>query len=411
MSQADITIIGAGIIGLAVAKEVLKRFPSLKVLVLEKESRAGLHQSGHNSGVIHSGIYYAPRSCKAELCRAGYKLLIAFCREHGIAFEVCGKIIVATDERELPRLNDLLKRGQANGLSNLRMAGPEELREREPNVTGIAGLRIPETGITDYRAITARLADVCVKHGGEIRLLTRVIGLRNRKGEIVVETTTGEFETKLLINAAGLYSDTISQMAGLRSDISIVPFRGEYYKIRWAKTELVRGLVYAVPNPELPFLGVHFTRKLNGDIEAGPNAVLALRREGYRRTDLKASELFQTLKQPGFWRMSARFWKTGFAELRRSWSKQAFCKSLQRLVPELTASDLQYAGAGVRAQAINKHGMLLDDFEFVLGDRAIHVLNVPSPAATASLAIAEHIVNKAEQTFSISNRRCFAVPS
>jgi L-2-hydroxyglutarate oxidase LhgO len=291
------------------------------------------------------------------------------------------------------------------------MISPKELRELEPHAAGIAALHIPETGITDYGALTEKFAELFVDRSGEICLSTQVIGLRNHKDEIVVETSNGEVHTKLLINAAGLHSDTICQMAGLRSDVSIVPFRGEYYKIRSKQSDLVRSLIYAVPDPELPFLGVHFTKKLSGQIEAGPNAVLALKREGYRRTDCNLSELFQTLTKPGFWRMSARFWKTGFAEMRRSWSKRAFCHALQRLVPELQESDLQYAGAGVRAQAVNKDGTLVDDFQFAVGDRAIHVLNVPSPAATASLAVAKHIVNKAEQTFSISNRTSVAVLS
>jgi (S)-2-hydroxyglutarate dehydrogenase len=394
-SHHDVIIIGGGIVGLAVALEITKRFPHLRLLLLEKEDRVARHQSGHNSGVIHSGIYYKPGSLKAKLCVEGAAAMLEFCRTYGIPHEVCGKVIVATQEEEFPRLEELRRRGEANGLAGVRQIGPEQLRDIEPNATGLRALVVPSTGITDYAAVCAKYAGLIQAQGGTILTSTAVTGLRDLAGEVVVETNGPAFSASYLINCAGLFSDRISRMAGGKTDVIIVPFRGEYYDLIPQRSSLVRGLIYPVPDPQFPFLGVHFTRRISGTVDAGPNAVFAFRREGYRRTDFNLRDLASSLSFPGFWRMAAKHWRSGLDEFRRSFSKPEFVRALQRLVPEVREEDLVPGGSGVRAQALRRDGMLVDDFKFVPSGKMLHVLNVPSPAATASLMIGRFIVSAA----------------
>jgi L-2-hydroxyglutarate oxidase len=396
-SRCDVVIVGGGIVGLAVALEITKRFPRLRLLLLEKEDRVGRHQSGHNSGVIHSGVYYKPGSQKAQLCVEGARAMIEFCRAHAIAHEVCGKVIVATHEEEFPRLEELRHRGEANGLTGLQMIGPERLREIEPHASGLRALIVPSTGITDYAAVCEKYAELIRSQGGTILTSTAVTGLRNLTEEIVIETSGPVFSTAYLINCAGLFSDRIAGMAGGNHDVIIVPFRGEYYDLIPERASLVRALIYPVPDPQFPFLGVHFTRRVNGTVDAGPNAVLAFRREGYRRSDFSLNDLTSSLAFPGFWRMAAKHWRSGLDEFHRSFSKPAFVRALQRLLPDLRAEDLVAGGSGVRAQALRRDGTLVDDFQFVPSGRMLHVLNVPSPAATASLVIGRSIVSTAEK--------------
>jgi L-2-hydroxyglutarate oxidase LhgO len=400
-SRYDVLIVGGGIIGLAVALEVKQRFPRLRLLVLEKEDRVGRHQSGRNSGVIHSGVYYKPGSLKATLCVEGARAMIEFCREHGLPHQICGKVIVATHEEELPRLEELRRRGEANGLSGLRLIGADELREIEPHARGICALVVPSTGITDYAAVCEKYAELIRAQGGTILTSTAVTGLRDLAGEVVVETNGPVFSTNHLINCAGLFSDRIARMAGRIPDVMIVPFRGEYFHLIPQRSSLVRALIYPVPDPQFPFLGVHFTRRVNGTVDAGPNAVFAFRREGYRRTDFSLHDLTSSLAFPGFWRMAARHWRSGVDEFRRSFSKRAFVRSLQRLLPELRQEDLIPGGSGVRAQALRRDGTLVDDFQFAPSGKMLHVLNVPSPAATASLLIGRTIVRTAEESLGL----------
>ncbi|MGB8986952.1 MAG: L-2-hydroxyglutarate oxidase [Candidatus Sulfotelmatobacter sp.] len=394
-SRYNVVIVGGGIVGLAVGLEITRRFPRVRLLLLEKEDHVGRHQSGHNSGVIHSGIYYKPGSLKAKLCVAGAAAMVEFCREHGIPHQICGKIIVATEEQEFPRLEELWRRGIANGLIGLKSIGPEELRQIEPNATGLRAIVVPSTGITNYAAVCDKYAELISAQGGTILTSHAVRGLKRTASEIVVETNHGAFSTTSLINCAGLFSDRISRMAGDDPQVMIVPFRGEYYDLIPERASLVRGLIYPVPDPRFPFLGVHFTRRVNGTVDAGPNAVLAFRREGYRRTDFNLRDLASSLAFPGFWRMSAKNWRSGLDEFHRSFSKAAFVRALQRLVPGVQSRDLVPGGAGVRAQAVTREGALVDDFKFVPSDRMLHVLNVPSPAATASLMIGRSIVETA----------------
>ncbi len=382
--------------GLAVALEITKRFPRLRLLLLEKEDRVGQHQSGHNSGVIHSGVYYKPGSQKATLCVEGARAMIEFCRMHAIPHEICGKVIVATHQEEFPRLEELRRRGEANGLTGLQLIGPEQLREIEPHAAGLRALVVPSTGITDYVVVCEKYAELIRAQGGTILTSTPVTGLRSLTDELVVETSGPAFSTTYLINCAGLFSDRIAGMAGREQDVIIVPFRGEYYDLIPQRSSLVRALIYPVPDPQFPFLGVHFTRRVNGTVDAGPNAVLAFRREGYRRTDFSLRDLASSLAFPGFWRMAAKHWRSGLDEFHRSFSKPAFVRALQRLLPELRAEDLIPGGSGVRAQALRRDGSLVDDFQFVPSGRMLHVLNVPSPAATASLVIGRSIVSTAK---------------
>jgi (S)-2-hydroxyglutarate dehydrogenase len=401
-SRYHAIIVGAGIVGLGAALAITRRFRHLRLLVLEKEDRVARHQSGHNSGVIHSGIYYKPGSLKARLCVAGAAAMVEFCREHGVPHEVCGKVIVATSESELPRLDELHRRGTANGLRGLRVIGPDELREVEPHAAGVKALVVPSTGITDFAAVCRKYAELIAAAGGEILTSAAVVGIRRLADAIVVETGRGAYTTSSLINCAGLFSDRIARMAGDDPGVMIVPFRGEYYDLAPQRAALVRGLIYPVPDPRFPFLGVHFTRRVGGRVDAGPNAVLALAREGYRRRDIDLRDLGEFVSFRGFWRMAGRNWQSGIEEWRRSLSKASFVRSLQRLVPEICDADLAPGGSGVRAQAIKPDGTLVDDFHFVTSDRMLHVLNVPSPAATASLAIGETIADSAARDLGLA---------
>jgi L-2-hydroxyglutarate oxidase len=389
----SVAIVGAGIVGLATGMELIARFPGLSLVVIEKESAVAVHQTGHNSGVIHSGIYYKPGSLKAKLCVEGVEALLRFCQEHDIRYEQCGKLIVATSEQELPRLEELYRRGTGNGLQGLRVISAESIREFEPHAAGIRAIHVPVTGIVDYREVARKCAEVIVSRGGVVRLGCEALGLRRSDGNIVLETTDGALEAQFVINCAGLHSDRVSRMAGANLEMSIVPFRGEYYDLVPSKQFLIRGLLYPVPDPSFPFLGVHFTRRVGGGIEAGPNAVLAWKREGYAKMSFRAADVLEYMSFPGFWIMAARHARTGAEEYYRSWHKAAFVRSLQRLLPELTADDLVPGGSGVRAQALGLDGKLIDDFHFAYSERVLHVCNVPSPAATACLAIARHIVD------------------
>jgi L-2-hydroxyglutarate oxidase LhgO len=394
-SNFDLVIIGGGIVGLAAALQAVRRNPSTRLAVLEKENAIAQHQSGHNSGVIHSGIYYKPGSLKAKNCVAGAAAMIHFCREHDIPHEICGKVIVATGPSELPGLDELMRRATANGVHGLEMIGPERLREIEPHCTGKRALHVPGTGITGYARVAAKYAELVQAAGGQILTGCEVRSIYQSSSELVLESTHGEVKAARAINCAGLQSDRIMRLAGEGNDLRIVPFRGEYYEIIPSRRFLVRSLIYPVADPRFPFLGVHFTRRITGGIEAGPNAVLALKREGYHKTDFNLRDALETVAFPGFWHMTAKYWRSGVGEYYRSLNKQAFTRALQKLVPEIQASDLEPAGAGVRAQALDRNGRLLDDFAIVRSKRMIHVCNVPSPAATASLVIGEQIAQMA----------------
>ncbi|MBI1801080.1 MAG: L-2-hydroxyglutarate oxidase [Chloroflexi bacterium] len=395
-SQAfDVAIVGGGIVGLATALALVERRPSLRLTLLEKEQAVASHQTGHNSGVIHSGIYYKPGSLKARLCVAGARQMRAFCDAHGIRYETCGKVIVATHPDELPRLNILHERAQANGVPGVTQIGPERLRELEPEAAGLCALHSPHTAIVDYREVAAALRREIEQHGAVIKTGARVTGIAQNAATLHVETTQGDIAARFLINCAGLYSDTVARMMGLAAEVRIVPFRGEYYMLKPERASLVNGLIYPVPDPRFPFLGVHFTRTVHGELEAGPNAVLAFAREGYTMGQVNAVELAGTLGYVGFWRMAMKYWRTGLGEFYRSFSKAAFVRSLQRLVPAITEADAERGGAGVRAQAINPKGDLVDDFSWARTANSLHVLNAVSPAATASLAIGEYIAAQA----------------
>jgi L-2-hydroxyglutarate oxidase len=396
-SQVNVAIIGAGIVGLATGLELTHRFPGISLAVIEKESVVAGHQSSHNSGVIHSGIYYKPGSLKAKLCVEGGEALQRFCQENGVPYDICGKVIVATAESELSQLDELYRRGNKNGLKGLRVLNTNEIREFEPYATGIRGIHVPNTGIVDYARVAEKYAALIADRGGDIHLSHEVTALKRSPGNTVVETTRGPIQTKLVINCAGLYSDRISRMANAKLDLTIVPFRGEYYEIVPSKHHYLKGLLYPVPDPQFPFLGVHFTRRIGGGIEAGPNAVLAMKREGYLKSSFDFGDVFEYARFPGFWTMTAKHWRMSVGEYHRSWSKAAFVRALQRLMPELMREDLVPGGSGVRAQALDVNGKLVDDFHFVYTDGMVHVCNVPSPAATASLAIGKYIVDTVVQ--------------
>ncbi|HVP38331.1 MAG TPA: L-2-hydroxyglutarate oxidase [Candidatus Saccharimonadales bacterium] len=395
----DCAVIGGGIVGLATARALVRRFPGRSLVVLEKEAQLAAHQTGHNSGVLHSGLYYRPGSAKARLCLKGLAAMMAFCREHGVPFTQCGKVVVAVDPSELPRLDELEQRGRANGVPVVERIGPERLREIEPHAAGIAALHIPSTGIIDFTLVAEKLGALLREAGAEVRTGAGVREARTYDHEIVLGTPAGAFHARRVVNCAGLMSDRVALLLGARPRVRLVPFRGEYFKLRADREHLVNALIYPVPDPAFPFLGVHFTRMARGGVEAGPNAVLAFKREGYQKTDFSPRDTLEFLGYPGFARMASRFWRTGLGEMRRSWSKGAFTRALQRLLPELREEDLSVGGSGVRAQALTPDGRLLDDFEFVEQGRALHVINAPSPAATASLAIGEEIAARAEQAF------------
>ncbi len=399
--STDLLIIGGGIVGLATALEAVTRFPDLRVVVLEKENQVAAHQTGHNSGVIHSGLYYRPGSLKARNCVAGAASMKRFCREHEIRFEECGKLVVATSAEEVPRLEQLHQRGITNGLEGLRMLSREEFREIEPHCDGVSALHVPSTGIVDYVAVAQKYAELITRAGGEIILRAKVTGLRHEGSTNVVESTAGAFSATHVINCAGLYSDHIAKLAGVAIDLQIVPFRGEYYEVREERRGLVKNLIYPVPDPRFPFLGVHFTRRVNGSVEAGPNALLAFRREGYNGAGPELSEAVEMLRFEGFWRMAGRYWRKGAEEQYRSLVKSAFAAALQKMIPELTEQDLAPGGSGVRAQAVDPQGNLVDDFHFVHAPGMIHVCNVPSPAATASLEIGREVVDSMVQRFDL----------
>lgn len=392
----DFIVVGGGIVGLSTGLNLYERYPEAKVLILEKESDWATHQTGHNSGVIHSGIYYTPGSLKARMAREGNRAMVAFCQKHGIDHDICGKVIVATDEDELKPLENLFKRGQENGL-NVRYIEREELKEIEPHVNGVAAIHVPDCGIVNYRDVCLKMVELIKEHGGDLQLETKVSNIVEQEDQIRIETNRGSFEGSYLINCAGLQSDRVAKMAGYKTDVKIVPFRGEYYKLKPEKINLVRNLIYPVPNPEFPFLGVHFTRMINGEVEAGPNAVLGLKREGYKKTDFHLFDALETLFYKGFRKIAWKYMRPGLDEMTRSFSKKKFVKSLQKLIPEVRAEDLEPAPAGVRAQALKADGQLVDDFYLVQGPRAIHVCNAPSPAATASLEIGKHIVEKIQE--------------
>jgi L-2-hydroxyglutarate oxidase len=398
--QHQVAVVGGGIVGLATARAIQLESRASAV-VLEAEERLATHQTGHNSGVIHSGLYYKPGSLKARNCAAGRDALYRFCAENEIAHENCGKIVVATTQDEVERLEELVQRGRANGLHGLRRLDPDQLREYEPHVRGVAGLHVPETGIVDFTQVAESMARQLREGGGKILTGARVRAVRRNGGDFVVETTRGAVEARFLINCAGLQCDRVARLCGLRPRVRIVPFRGEYYKLVPQRQDLVRHLIYPVPDPRFPFLGVHFTRMVHGGVEAGPNAVLAFKREGYGRFSFSGRDTLATLSYRGFWRMASRHWRTGFGELYRSFSRAAFVRALQKLLPDLRETDVERHGAGVRAQAVAPDGALLDDFHVLEAERMLHVLNAPSPAATASLSIGNTLARRAAELFGI----------
>ncbi|MBK5275501.1 MAG: L-2-hydroxyglutarate oxidase [Desulfuromonadales bacterium] len=404
MQAVDVAVIGGGVVGTATAMALLERYPGLEVIVLEKENRLAAHQTGHNSGVIHSGLYYRPGSLKARTCASGRDALYSFCEEHGIAHERCGKIVVATSENEIPALDSLELRGRENGLEGLERLDGQGLRNCEPHVAGIAGLFVPQTGIVDYTAVTEAYADVIRSHGGRVQTKCRVELVTRQQRGFVLATAQGDLPCRCIINCAGLQSDIIARLCGSATDVRIIPFRGEYYVVDQHRRDLVRNLIYPVPDPAFPFLGVHFTRMIDGKLEAGPNAVLAFKREGYGRFSFSLRDTLEMIMFAGFRNLARRYWRVGMQEYRRSFSKARFVRDLKRLVPELCGADVRPGGAGVRAQAVDCEGRLLDDFCLLDGDGMIHVLNAPSPAATASISIGRTIVDHAAKIFALEAR-------
>ena len=396
----DVAVIGGGAVGMATAMHLCSQ-GQMKVVVLEAEDHLAAHQTGHNSGVIHSGLYYRPGSLKARNCVGGRKALIHFCQERSVPFELCGKIVVTTRPDEQPMLEELARRGEANGLRGLRMLSMGEIAEREPNIKALSGLLVPGTGIVDFSRVTQAYAEAFRETGGEIRLQSALRACLKDGDALVLETPQGAVRARYLINCCGLQSDRVARMCGVDPGVRIVPFRGEYYTLQAERRSLIRHLVYPVPDPRFPFLGVHFTRMIGGGVEAGPNAVLAFCREGYRKRDISARDLWDVLAYPGFWRMAMPFWKTGFGEFHRSFSKGAFVKALQRLLPGIEPGDLSPGGSGVRAQAVSGEGKLLDDFHIVEAERMLHVLNAPSPAATASMSIGRTLAERACSHFDL----------
>lgn len=389
----DFAIIGGGIVGLSTAMTLQERFPQKKVVVIEKENQVAAHQTGHNSGVIHSGIYYKPGSLKAKLARAGSQSMVEFCQQHGIDYDVCGKVIVATEPEELPLLEKLYQRGLENQIPVAKISG-EEVKEIEPYVQCLAGIRVESTGIVNYTQVCQKYAELIQTQGGEIQFNTQLQHIHKVPEGILLETNQGMIHAQFIINCAGLYSDRVAQLSQVNPEAKIIPFRGEYYELTPEKSYLVKTLIYPVPNPNFPFLGVHFTRMIDGSVHAGPNAVLSFKREGYRKTDFNLQDVLETFTYPGFWKLAAKHADMGLEEIIRSFSKAAFVKSLQRLIPEVTSEDLVVSPAGVRAQALKPNGELVDDFLIIKGEHEMHVCNAPSPAATASLEIGKAIVER-----------------
>jgi L-2-hydroxyglutarate oxidase len=392
MQKFDVAIIGAGIVGLATGYQLLRRFPRLRLAMLEKEADLAQHQTGHNSGVLHSGIYYKPGSLKALNCRAGKSAMEAFCRDEGIPFDICGKVIVAVTHDEIPALSRIHERGQANNVQ-ATMIDRAQLKELEPHAEGVRAIHVPEAGIIDFPQVCVRLAEHVRRGEGEIVTGARVTGMRTDESDVTIQTTAGDFSSRYVVNCAGLQCDRVTAMSGQAPAARIVPFRGEYFELKPEAEHLCRNLIYPTPNPAFPFLGVHFTRMIHGGVECGPNAVLAFAREGYRKTDINVRDLFESLTYPGFLRMAAKYWRTGLGEMWRSYNKQAFVKALQRLVPEIRAEYLVPAPAGVRAQALLRDGSMVDDFLIQDSGRVVNVENAPSPAATASLNVGNLVVD------------------
>jgi L-2-hydroxyglutarate oxidase LhgO len=401
--RIDVAVIGAGIVGLATSLRLLEQRPALRLMVLEREAQVAAHQSGHNSGVVHAGLYYAPGSQKALLCREGKGLVEHYCEEHGIPIAWPGKLVVALDETELPRLAALRERGMANGVDGLEEVGPERIREIEPHVRGVRALWSPRTGITDFAAVTRSYADEVRARGGSVELSRPVTAIERRPDALILQTQRGPVQARAVVACAGLWADRVAAMTGdrTRDSPSIIPFRGDYYTLKPEAAELVNGLVYPVPDPRFPFLGVHFTRRIDGQVWAGPNAVLAFRRTGYRRRDASVRDLAEALANPGFRRLARRFWRMGAAEMWRDWSKAAFVREMQRYLPELRGDQVTFGPSGVRAQALGRDGTLVDDFDLAGGDRVLHVRNAPSPAATSSLAIGGRLAAEAIGRFAL----------
>ena len=388
----EIAIVGGGIVGTAAALQILRK-KRLSLILIEAENSLASHQTGRNSGVIHSGLYYKPGSLKASNCVGGRNLLYKFCEENNIKYERCGKIVVAVNENEIPHLNDLERRGKENGLKDIKRLTKDEIKNYEPHAAGIEGLFVGETGIVDYTEVTRTYGKIIREYEGEVETNCKFLSLNKNKNELVLTTSSGEIHTKFLINCGGLQSDRIASICGLNTDVQIIPFRGEYYKIKKEKEYLVKNLIYPVPDPRFPFLGVHFTRMINGGVEAGPNAVLAFKREGYKFNDFSLKDISEMINFAGFWKMGRKYYKTGLHEFYRSLSKSAFVSALQKLIPGINDDDVVPYKAGVRAQAVDKNGNLLDDFRIIEGEKMVHILNAPSPAATASLSIGEKIAS------------------
>lgn len=395
-----IVFIGGGIVGLSSAYKLLEKVET-ELILLEAEDSLAKHQTGNNSGVIHSGIYYKPGSLKAKNCALGREMLYDFCKQHEIPHERCGKIIVATNQREVQTLQMLEERGRQNGLTEIRRLSKDEIKEYEPYTEGLEAIYVPYTGIVDYPAVCKKLAELVSQNDGQIKLNSRVVNIKSSSSKLIIQTNSDEYECDYLVNCAGLYSDKIAILSGLNPDVKIIPFRGEYYKLKKEKEYLVKNLIYPVPDPRFPFLGVHFTRMINGGVECGPNAVLALKREGYKKSDIDVSQILDMLSYSGFWKMAKKYYKMGFEEFRRSFSKKLFVESLQKLIPSIQEEDLVEGGAGVRAQALDRSGNLIDDFKIIQTKNMIHVLNAPSPAATASLSIGDTISNMIMKNFNL----------
>jgi L-2-hydroxyglutarate oxidase len=394
----DAVIIGGGIVGTAAAM-ALQEIGIHSVLVLEAENKLAAHQTGNNSGVIHSGLYYKPGSLKAKNCVEGRELMYKFCEQHNIKHDRCGKLVVAVKQEEIPMLQNLEEKGKANGLKGIKKLSLEELKEYEPHVTGLAGLFIPETGIVDYNEVTETYAKIILENGGEVKTNSKFFGLSKENNVLNLETSSGEYKAKFLVNCAGLQSDRVAKLCGVNPGLQIIPFRGEYYKLKKEKEHLVKNLIYPVPDIRFPFLGVHFTRMIKGGVEAGPNAVLAFKREGYSHKEFSPTDILEMVAYSGFWKMAAKYYKMGMGEFYRSFNKNAFVKALQKLIPEIQHEDLIQGGAGVRAQAVDPNGNLVDDFRIVEAEKMIHVLNSPSPAATASISIGKTIAEKVKKNF------------